>query len=140
MKFPLAQEVSKHVREKVCKFYWVSGAVQSPATCTITSNDQASHNSQSKAFTIITSDSIKNQNQGSFSDNDKVHQSPSRLIVGQGLELIENNLVDILSPTSFALTTSNENEEIEFGNMIDAMVSEEQVVEVSFTCKLCEFR
>lgn len=138
MKFPLPQEVSKHVREKVCKFYWTSGNVQSPVTCTITSNDLASPDSPSKAFALITSDSIKFQTAGSFTaDEDKVSESPSRLVVGQELELIENNLVDILSPTSF---TSNDNEESEFGILIGAMVGEEQVVEVSFTCKLCEFR
>lgn len=139
MKFPLAQEVSRHVRNKVCKFYWTSGAVQSPATCTITSNDPASPNSPSKAFALMTSDSIKYENPGSFTGNDKVPESPSRLVVGQGLELIESNLVDLLSPTSFALTTNNENEETEFGILIGGMASEEQVVEVSFTCKLCEF-
>lgn len=117
MKFPLAQEVSRHVRDKVCKFYKTH---QSP-TCTVTSD-------ASKAFSLMTSDSIKFQSLA----NDKV---PESLVA----DLIDNNFTDILSPTSFPLMSGSESEVNEFGMIIDELQAE-QVVEVSFTCKLCDFR
>lgn len=109
MKFALAQEVSRHVRDKACKFY--------SKTCTVTSSSP-------------TSDPTKLP---------KVPESPS------GLELIESNFSDLLSPSTFALTPGNEAEENEFGMIIGELEGgagegEEQVVEISFACKLCEFR
>lgn len=127
MKFPLAQEVSRHVRDKACKFY---KTIQSP-TCTITS-DEAAQSSQTspKAFSLITPDSIKFQSCG----NEKV--------LGQGLDLIENNFADLLLPSTFGLVSSNMNEEHEFGMLIGDIGSsvEHEEVEVSFACKLCGFR
>lgn len=90
MKFAIAQEVSRHVRAKACKFY------TKPATATSTTS--------------------------------------------AGLDLIETNFSDILSPSTFA---GNEAEENEFGMIIGELEGEgdeEQVVEISFACKLCEFR
>lgn len=125
MKFPLPQEVSRHVRDKECNFYRTKKAVQSSATSTITSKD----------FFASTPDSIKIQ---SGSENEKVSDlSPSRIVVGQGLELIENNFVDLLPTTSYQGTSGVENE---FGMIIDEMEGGEQGVQVSFACKLCEFR
>ena len=124
MKFPLAQDVSRHVRDKVCKFY----SVQTP-TCTVTSQTTSS---------LEVSDSIQQQ------ESEKVSESLSRHIVGPTLDLIETNFTDILSPSTFPLTsTGNETEENEFGMIIgelDHEGEEEALVEVSFTCKLCEFR
>lgn len=102
MKFVLAQEVSRHVRDKACKFYSSADAVKLP----------------------------------------KVPESPS------GLELIEGNFGDLLPPSTFALTpgAGNEGEENEFGLIIGELEGGagegdgEQVVEISFACKLCEFR
>lgn len=102
MKFALSQEVSRHVRDKACKFFTKS--------CTVTSSDPL-----------------------------KLPESPS------GLELIESNFGDILSPSTFAMTTGNEAEENEFGMIIGELEGgegegDEQVVEITFACKLCEFR
>jgi BRCT domain type II-containing protein len=108
MKFAIAQEVSRHVRDKACKFY-------DKSTCTATS-------SASMKFPTC---------------NDKVPESPS------GLDLIETNFSDILSPSTFAMTTGNEVEENAFGMIIGELAGgerEEQVVEICFACKLCEFR
>jgi hypothetical protein len=95
IKFALAQEVSRHVRDRACKFYSKSAAAAS--TCTIT----------------------------------KVPESPGR-------DLIETNF-DLLSP-SFAGNESEENEfRLIFGEL-EGTEGEEQVAEITFTCKLCEFR
>jgi hypothetical protein len=85
VKFALAQEVSRHVRDKACKFY-----SKSATSCTIT----------------------------------KVPESP-------GHDLIESN---------FELPGFSANE---FGLIIgelEGAEGDEQVAEISFTCKLCEFR
>lgn len=137
MKFPLAQEVSRHVRDKVCKFYSNNDRkiVQSSPTCTVTSNE-------TQKSSLISPDSIKLENMAS-SVNEKVPESLSRLVVEQSLELIENNFTDILSPSSFTLTsTGNETEENEFGMIIGELGDagdEEIIVEVCFKCKLCDF-
>lgn len=132
MKFPLAQEVSRHVRDKLCKFY----KTQTSTTSTVTSISQTSSGS-TEPFKVNAVDSIKHRNL----DNEKVLGSSSDLMVGQGLCLIENNFTDdILSTTSFRLSSSNEIEDNEFGMIIKAIEEEEQVVEISFTCKMCEFR
>lgn len=129
MKFPFAQEVSKHVREKACKFYSPSKTIQSkPPSSTITSG---SSRSSSSALTTP-GDSIK------FSETlVKVPENSSRaVVIGQGLDLIETNFTEILSPTSFT-TGADENE---FRMIIgDDIGNEEHIVEVSFSCKLCEF-
>lgn len=110
MKFPLAQEVSRHVRDKVCKFF--SATVQSLPTSTVTSN--AAEPSEFAGSLL------------------KVPESPS---TGQGLELIENTFVEMLSPTAFATVDSA------FGMIIDEEIAgEEHIVEVAFSCKLCDFR
>lgn len=111
MKFPLAQEVSRHVRDKVCKFY------QTAPPCTVTSNEA------STSFFSIADDSIKFQ-----SLVDKVAVD----------DLIDQNFTELLSPSAFRLTPSNENE---FEMIIDGLENEaKQVVEISFACKLCDFR
>lgn len=117
MKFAIAQEVSRHVRDKACKFYGAHSKALS--TCTVTSS------------ALATSDSMK-----FLTSNDKVPESPT------GLDLNESNFSDILSPSTFALSTSNEAEEIEFGMIIEELAGgeDEQVFEVCFSCKLCEFR
>lgn len=92
MKFAIAQEVSRHVRDKACKFYTKA------ATATATSTSAV------------------------------------------GLDLIETNFSDILSPSTFAGNVAEENE---FGMIIGELEGEgddEQVVEISFACKLCDFR
>lgn len=116
MKFPLAQEVSRHVRDKLCKFYSSGNALQSPATSTVTS----------KAFVSTTSHSTTFQGL----ENEKVNESPSRL----ASDLIESNITDILSPTSFDIKLGSDHE---FGLIIEQI---EQEAEVSFTCKVCDFR
>lgn len=132
MKFPLAQEVSRHVRDKLCKFY----KTQTSATSTITSDNQTSSGS-SKPFNLIAINSIKPESLG----NEKVLDSSTELMVSRELSLIENNFTDdILSTASFRLSSSNEIEDNEFGMIIEEIEEEEQVVEISFACKLCEFK
>lgn len=106
MKFPFAQEVSRHVRDKVCKFY---RTFESP-TCTVTANE----------VHVPTTDSITYR---------KAPESPSRL----GLDL---NFTDLLSPGKF------QGYENEFGMIIGEMANgvEDQVAELSFRCKLCDFK
>lgn len=101
LKFPLAQEVSRHVRDKVCKFYKTTSA-------TVTSNAEGSQTA------LITADSTKHEK------------------VGQGLDL---NFTEILSPSTFRIGDDNE-----FAMMIGDVASVEQVVEICFTCKVCDFR
>lgn len=108
MKFPLAQEVSRHVRDKVCKFY--STTVPSLPTATVTSEAAVS-----SEFTEI---------------SPKVPENST----GQVLELDEN-FGEILSPTTFASVDSA------FGMIIDDEIAgEEHIIEVAFSCKLCDFR
>lgn len=95
LKFALAQEVSRHVRDRACKFY--SQAAAAAPSCTIT----------------------------------KVPESP-------GHDLMET-IFDSLAQTFVA----NESEENEFRLIIgelEGAEGEEQVAEICFTCKLCEFR
>jgi hypothetical protein len=132
MKFPLAQEVSRHVRDKVCKFLQSPKTPQS-STCTITSSDQLS-SVTSGAFALIASDSINFQSLESGSESDRV---PSGVVAGAELDLIETNFAEVLSPASFQMSSSTDNA---FGMMIGEVRNEEQAVEVSFACKLCEFR
>lgn len=158
MKFAIAQEISRHVRDKLCKFY-NTNKTEHITTCTITSNEAAggegaaaeteaivenaeTSTSQSsiKTFAIITSDSIKYP---TMVDDNKVHikeESPS-----QGLDLMENNFTDILSPSAFQITVpcndDTEEDDNEFGMIIGEIDNnEEQVVEILFSCKLCDFR
>lgn len=102
MKFPLAQEVSRHVRDKVCKFY------RTAQSCAVTSTQTS-------------------------------QTSPEALIekVPTGLDL---NVSDILSPSMFRIATTGDDNE--FAMMIGdvASVADEQVVDISFTCKVCDFR
>lgn len=133
MKFPFAQEVSRHVRDKLCKFY----KTQTPTTSTVTSISQTSSPGSTKPFKLIAVDSIKHK---SLVD-EKFLGTTTELMVAQGLGLIESNFTDdILSTTSFRLSSSNEIEDNEFGMIIEAIEEDEQIVEVSFACKLCEFR
>jgi hypothetical protein len=122
-KFPLAHEVSRHVRAKACKFY---KTIQSPA-CTITS-DEVAQSSSCKGFSLITPDTIKFQ-------SEKVPEC-----LEQGLDLIDGNFTDLLSTSTFGLVSSSVNDEHEFGLMIGDIGSEHEEVEVSFACKVCGFR
>lgn len=173
MKFAIAQEISRHVRDKLCKFYNTNKTEQSP-TCTITSNEArevqteekvivenaetSTSRSSIKSFALITSDSIKypSMSMENDDDDDKVpttiiesvevekvdedqEESPS-----QGIDLIENNFSEILSPSAFQINEvrSNEtDEDNEFGMIIGEIDSKiEQIVEIQFTCKMCGFR
>lgn len=110
MKFPLAQEVSRHVRDKVCKFY--STTVQSLPTSTVTSNA-----AEPSKFT----ESLL-----------KVPESPSPA-TGHALEL--NSFVEMLSPTSFETVDNAFGMIID-----DEIAAEEHIIEVAFSCKMCSFR
>lgn len=181
MKFAIAQEVSRHVRDKLCKFY-NTNKTERHSTCTITSNEHrhevveveevqavpeaivksAETSKTSKTFALITLDSIKYPTMENHQDDDKVpktitsvdeqHQqqhedkeeeeSPS-----QGIELIENNFTDILSQSAFQISNvaHNEDETDDDGNEYGMIIGEidnkvEQIVEILFTCKMCEFR
>lgn len=173
MKFAIAQEISRHVRDKLCKFFSTNRTEQS-TTCTITSNEEAqtqgaaenaetsTSHSSIKTFALITPDSIKYPSMNMENDDDKVpalesveekmevvsesvveaekddnEESPS-----QGIDLIENNFSEILSPSEFQIRHTNEtDEDNEFGMIIGEMDNKiEQIVEILFTCKLCEFR
>lgn len=139
MKFPLAQEISRHVRDKVCKFYSRREIVQ--ATSTITSNEAKSNQTPAKAFPLITSNSIKAESFASCSGNDEVPESPSCLVAAQGLDLIESNFTDVLSPAaSYQITTYNEHEESGFGMILEDVEGPEKDVLICFTCKWCQFR
>lgn len=133
MKFALPQEISRHVRDKVCKFYNLNKAIQSSPTCS--SSEGATTSQTTTKFPVITSNSIKYQTLVDCgADNDKVLESPC--IMSQDMDLIENNLNDILSPT-FQMNTSNDND---FETIIGEIDANEQAVEIHFTCKLCTFR
>lgn len=142
MKFPLAQEISRHVRDKICKFYKMRETFQpSATTSTITSSEAQSTQTSPKTFALIASEPNKCESFASCSGNDKVPESPSCLVDGQGLDLIESNFNDILSPTtSYQVTNYNEHEESDFGMIISEVVSPDKTVVISFTCKWCEFR
>jgi hypothetical protein len=164
MKFAIAQEISRHVRDKLCNFYNTNKSSERPATCTIASNEggaaaaaavaaqvESAETSTSKTFALITSDSIKYPSMEN--DDDKVRattvaeeeeeeeESPS-----QGIELIENNFTDILSPSAFQISNvanneTDEDDDNEFGMIIGEIDNKvEQIVEILFSCKLCEFR
>lgn len=108
MKFPFAQEVSRHVRDKVCKFY----STTAPALPT---------------STVTSSAGIKSEFTESLT---KVPESAT----GQTLALDESNFGEILSPTEFA-TVDNA-----FGMIDGEIAGEEHIIEVAFSCKLCDFR
>ncbi|XP_070502535.1 zinc finger protein 33A isoform X3 [Chironomus tepperi] len=162
MKFAIAQEISRHVRDKLCKFYNTNKTEQS-TTCTITSNKvgdsqtegkvivENAETSTSKSFALITSDSIKYPSMTieNDDDDDKVptptiesvddeEESPS-----QGIDLIENNFSDILSPSAFQISEVRSNEtddDNEYGMIIGEIDNKvEQIVEIQFTCKMCGF-
>lgn len=140
-KFPLPQEVSRHVRDKVCKFYRTKNTVQSPTTTSTITSNEAPQSIQTSSLALITPNLNKCESFESFSVNDEVTENSSCLVVGQRLDLIENNLTDILSPTtSYQITTYNEHEESEFEMMLGEVESDEKTVEISFACKWCEFK
>ncbi|KAG5683278.1 hypothetical protein PVAND_012568 [Polypedilum vanderplanki] len=156
MKFAIAQEISRHVRDKLCKFYNTNRAEQS-TTCTITSNEggtekapevevESAETSTSKqTFALITSDSIKYPS--TENDDDKVHvttvandeeeESPS-----QGIEMDNFDLLS--SAFQISNVTNNEtdvDDDNEFGMIIGEIDNkmDGQIVEILFTCKICEF-
>jgi hypothetical protein len=166
MKFAIAQEISRHVRDKLCKFYNTNKTEQS-TTCTITSNEggevqteakvivenaeTSTSKSSIKSFALITSDSIKYPSMSIENDDDDDDKVPTTTIESveeespsQGIDLIENNFSDILSPSAFQISEvrSNEtDEDNEYGMIICEKDNKvEQIVEIQFTCKLCGFR
>jgi hypothetical protein len=103
--------------------------------CGITSNistesAETSTQSSEKTFPLITGDSIKYSGMG----NDKV---PS-----QGLELIENNFMDMLTSSAFQMSSSNEKEDNVYGSIIGEFSGsgERHTDENSFSCASCSFR
>lgn len=169
MKFAIAQEISRHVRDKLCKFYNTNKTEQS-TTCTITSNEvgdiqteakvivenaeTSTSHSSIKSFALITSDSIKYPSmstENDDNDDDDDNKVPTTSIESieeespsQGIDLIENNFSDILSPSAFQISEvrSNEtDEDNEYGMIIGEIDNKvEQIVEIQFTCKMCGFR
>lgn len=134
----MAQEISQHVRNKLCKFFNTNQTEQSTTTCTITSNEAekaivetvgaesaepSASPTSTKTFPLITSDSIKYPSE----ENDKVSESPT-----EGLDLLDSNFTDILLPNAF-----QNNDGTVIGEIDN---NDQQVVEILFTCKLCEFR
>lgn len=138
----MAQEISQHVRNKLCKFFNTNQTEQLTTTCTITSNEAekailGAENAEpstsltsTKTFPLITPDSIINESV----ENDKVSESPT-----EGLDLLDSNFTDILLPNAFQINTNNDDKE--FATVIGEIDNnEQQVVEILFSCKLCDFR
>lgn len=142
LKFAMAQEISQHVRNKLCKFFNTNKTEQSTTTCTITSNEAekaiveavgaksaepSTSQTSTETFPLITPDSIKYPSE----ENDKVSESPT-----EGLnDLLDSNFTDILLPNAFQINTNND------GTVIGEIDNnDQQVVEILFSCKLCEFR
>jgi hypothetical protein len=141
----MAQEISQHVRNKLCKFFNTNKTEHSTATCTITSNEAekaivgalgaesaepSTSQTSTKTFPLITPDSIKYPSV----ENDKVSESPT-----EGLDLLDSNFTDMLLPNAFQINTNNDGKE--FGTVIGEIDNnDQQVVEILFSCKLCEFR
>lgn len=139
MKFPLAQEISRHVRDKVCKFYKTPKPFQSPPLASIiTTNESQNAHTVPKAIAIITSDPVECGSFSGCAGNDRVAERKS----GQRLDLIGNSFTALLSPASLPYQEApyNEHEECGFGIIFDDAESNCRDVEVSFACKLCEFR
>jgi hypothetical protein len=140
MKFTLSQEISQHVRNKLCKFFNSSRSVEKQSTTklctTITSNETVLENADTSSsptltttFSLITANSIKYSSEAC----DKVQDAPT-----EDLDMLDNNFTDILlncNDGSNAL-------EKEFGTVVIGEIenSEEQIVEILFSCKICEFR
>lgn len=141
----MAQEVSQHVRNKLCKFFNTNKTEQSTTTCTITSNEvekaiggtlgaenaeTSTSQTSVKTLPLISSDSIKYPS----AENDKVSESPT-----EGLDLLDSNFTDILLPNAFQINTNNDSKE--FGTVTDEIDSnDQQVAEILLSCKLCKFR
>lgn len=139
----MAQEISQHVRNKLCKFFNTNQTEQLTTTCTITSNEAekailGGENAEAstsqtlrKIFPLITPDSIIEESV----ENDKVStESPT-----EGLDLLDSNFTDILLPNAFQINTNNDDKE--FATVIGEIDNnDQQVVEILFSCKLCDFR
>lgn len=141
----MPQEISQHVRNKLCKFYNTNRtAEQSTTTCTLTSNEavdlevknaEASTSPTSaKTFPLITTESIKYPS----TTSDKVSNSPIK-----DLDILDNNSTDILLTNTFQMGTNNVPEDVdkEFETVIAEIDNnEKQVVEILFSCTMCQFR
>lgn len=142
----MPQDVSQHVRNKLCKFYNTNRtAEQSTTTCTLTSNeavdlenaDVSTSPTMAKTFPLITSESIKYPS----ATNDKVSDSPI-----QDLDILDNNFSDILLTNTFQMGTNNVPEEEDVGKEFETVIAEidnsneKQVVEILFSCTMCQFR
>lgn len=140
MKFAMAQEISQHVRNKLCKFFNMNKTEHSTTTCTITSNEAEivgaenaeplTFQTSTKSFTLITPDSIKHPSV----ENDKVSESPT-----EGLDLLDSNFTDVLLPNAFQISSNSDGKE--FGTIVGEIDNhDQQVVEILFSCKICNFR
>lgn len=137
MKFTLSQEISQHVRNKLCKFFNSNSRRRRSVETTITSNetvalqnaDTSSSPTLTTTFSLITANSIKYSSEEAC---DKVQENE------EDLDMLDNNFTDILMNCNDG---SNVGLEKEFGTVIGEIEnSEEQIVEILFSCKICEFR
>jgi len=110
MKFALPQEVSNHVRYKVCKFYGINQIIGSPST-------------SSKLITATDSIALV---------NDKVGHN-LELIEGNLTDILSpttssafSNEFGMITTTTTTTTTTSHDEQV--------------AVEMLFTCKTCSFR
>lgn len=155
-KFVFPQEVSRHVRDKVCKFYNSTKTIQSPtttaegsvpttATATTTTSNVSS--SDDVFSTLITSDSIKFASLVNCSrTDDKVENSHSVTtgtgngsssgtncinFLGQGLDmnLIDNNFCPIMSDGTIMAPSAVANASSLLYNSHDDMVLDDMVID-----------
>lgn len=141
----MPQEISQHVRNKLCKFYNTNRTAEqsTTTTCTLTSNeavenaDASTSPTLAKTFPLITSESIKVKYPSAT--NDKVSDSPI-----QDLDILDNNFTDILLTNTFQMSTNSVPEEEvdkEFETVIAEIDNnEKQAVEILFSCTICQFR
>lgn len=153
MKFTLPQEISQHVRNKLCKFFNTenttgSSAKQTTTTCTITSNEgvvelkNVAQVSASQTFPLITTESIKYP----LIKDDKVLTTPittttDTTVTHEDLNILDSNLTDILLNSTTTCNAKEENANKDFETVIGEIDNnEKQVVEILFSCKICQFR
>jgi hypothetical protein len=143
MKFTLSQEISQHVRNKLCKFFNSNRPEQSTTKLctTITSNETVLENADTSSsptstttFSLITANSIKYTSEAC----DKVQEEEEEEDdAPTDLDMLDNNFTDILLNCNDGSNVLDK----EFGTVIGEIEnSEEQIVEILFSCKICEFR
>ena len=119
MEFPMAHEISKHVRNKKCKFFSKTSK-SAVRTSTITSSEAPARKSLSPENLEPTE---MYENLEMLEDSNEAAEP--------GPSLTDDQFTEILSPPAF--------KEAADGNQFDIVI-EEQVVEVDFDCKICDFR